>query len=258
MLLTIDIGNTNITYGCFYSDSDKVAHYANFKTDKLVTTDDLAIAIFNLLSLWKMNASYIDSVIVSSVVPQLNYPFAHLFKKYFNLSARFIDQSSVPIKIDYEYPNEIGADRLVNTYAGLRLYPDNNLIIVDFGTATTFDIVAKEGIYLGGIIAPGIMTSLRSLEEKAAKLPHIDLTNTPSLIGKNTVDGIRSGILYGNGAMVDELTRRIAIEMEWENYLVIFTGGLSELIAQTSRTNRKIDKFLTLKGLFYLGILENG
>ena len=251
MILTIDIGNTNITYG-FFHKSDEVLHYANSKTDKQMTTDDLAVHFLNLLNLWGINKAQIREVVISSVVPRLAYPFQHLFTKYMNIEPFFIDRTAIPLQLNYDNPGEIGADRIVNAYAGVCLYPGKNLIIIDFGTATTFDVVTAGRSYEGGLIIPGIMTSLNALEEKASKLPHIDLSVTPRLIGKNTVDGIRSGLLNGSGAMLDEINKRIAVEMGWDKPTVIATGGLSELIKQSSNSIDIIDKHLTLRGLYFI------
>ncbi|NPV01292.1 MAG: type III pantothenate kinase [Brevinematales bacterium] len=256
MLLTIDIGNTNITYGVF-DGGGEVIQYANSKTDKQMTTDDLAVHFFRLLDLWGIGKSGITGVIVSSVVPRLDYPFQHMFGKYMNIAPVFIDRALIPVRIEYDNPDEIGADRIVNAYAGICMYPGKNLIIVDFGTATTFDVVSADNTYIGGLIVPGILTSLSAMEEKASKLPHIDLSITPKLIGKNTVDGIRSGLLNGSGAMMDEVNRRIKAEMGWKDCVIIATGGLSELIQQSSTSINIIDKHLTLKGLYYIWKLKN-
>ena len=198
MIVAIDIGNTNITFGVFKRNFDAPMHYANIQTDKQMTTDELAIKYMNLRELWELDKiSEKNDVIISSVVPQIDYEFSHMFEKYFSIQPHFVKNEDVPLKISYDYPLEIGADRVVDAYAGTVLFPEKNLIIVDFGTATTFDIVSKEGNYEGGLIMTGIMSSLRALEEKASKLPHIDLSFPSGLIGKNTVDGIRSGIING-------------------------------------------------------------
>ncbi len=257
MLLTIDIGNTNISLGTFAEDSDEVVHYANFKTDKQMTTDDFGLKFHDLLKLWDVALKNSDPVLISSVVPSLEYPVMHMFEKYFGIAASMVKATDFPITLNYDYPQEIGADRIVNAYAAMRLYPGSNLIVVDFGTATTFDVLTADRAYEGGIILPGIITSLRSLSDNASKLPHIDLSVTPAVIGKNTVDGIRSGVLHGTGAMLDEIVKRIAEEMGWSQYLVLATGGLSELIRFTSRSIDVIDRHLTLKGLYYYRKMEN-
>lgn len=251
MLIAIDIGNTNITLGMFREGSDAVVHYAGFRTDKQMTTDDFGMKMYALLELWGEKLSGSDRVLVASVVPVLDYPVTHTFDKYFGIRAEKVAAKDFPVTIHYDYPQEIGADRIVDAYAAQTLYPGENLIIVDFGTATTFDVLTAEGSYEGGIIVPGIVTSLKSLSDNASKLPHIDLSVTPGVVGKNTVDGIRSGMIHGTGAMTDELVARIASEMKWSKYRVLATGGLAELIRSASKSIDGIDRHLTLKGLYY-------
>ncbi|MGA2142825.1 MAG: type III pantothenate kinase [Brevinematales bacterium] len=259
MIVTIDIGNSNTSFGVFSENGKGEPEFnGNIRTEKSATTEELAIKFLELYRLWGLEGADLKGkVIISSVVPQLDYEFLHMFEKYYKTIPYFITKDDIPLTINYDYPNEIGADRLVNSYAGSILYPDENLIIVDFGTATTFDIVKEGRSYEGGLIMTGIMTSLRALEKKASKLPHIDLNKPSALIGRNTIDGIRSGILYGTGAMVDGLTGRIAAEMKWEKYKVIATGGLSKLIKTSSESIGLIDRQLTLKGLYYLWNLKS-
>lgn len=257
MIYAIDIGNTNITLGVFGEDSDAVINYANFKTDKQMTTDDFGLKFHDLLGFWKASLTKSDAVLITSVVPSLDYPVIHMFEKYFNVAARSVKASDFPIQIHYDYPQEIGSDRIVDAYAAMKLYPDKNLIIVDFGTATTLDVLTAEGVYEGGVIFPGVMTSLRSLSDAASKLPHIDLSVPTKVVGKNTVDGIRSGIVHGTGAMLDELVVRISAEMGWKDYVVLATGGLSEMIRSASKSITVIDRHLTLKGLYYFRKSEN-
>ncbi len=251
MLIAIDIGNTNVTYGWFEVGSDKIENYAAIKTDRELTTDDLAIRFINLMKLWGIENRKPDAVVISNVVPQLEYSFAHLFKKYYKITPQFVGRKEVPIRVLTDYPDEVGADRLINVLAASKIYPNANVIIVDFGTATNFDLLGCEGDYLGGAIVPGILSSLRSMEAKAAKLPHIDLSVLPNAVGKNTVDAIRSGVLYGTGAMVDGMVERMTDFLEWTDYRVVSTGGLSDLIRKTSRKIEAFDRFLTLKGLYY-------
>jgi type III pantothenate kinase len=211
-----------------------------------------------IYDLWGLQSGdFRGEVVISSVVPQLNYEFLHMFEKYYKAKPYFIGKTDIPLVINYDYPDEIGADRLVNAYAGTVIYPGANLIIVDFGTATTFDVVSDGKSYEGGLIMSGIMTSLRALEEKASKIPHIDLDLPSSLIARNTVDGIRSGVINGTGAMVDGLADRIASGMGWKSRRVIATGGLSKLIKTSSGSIDLIDRQLTLKGLYYLWNLKN-
>lgn len=254
MLAAIDIGNTNSTFGIFSADSDRPVHTGNIQTDRHMTTDELAVKYHNLLGLWMPGRTAdIRHVYICSVVPSLHYEFDHMFDKYYNIRPHFITNSDIPLSIDYDYPSEIGADRVVNAIAGVTDFPGENLIIVDFGTATTFDVVSAGGTYSGGLIMTGVMSSLRALEEKASKLPHIDLNIPARVVARNTVEGIRSGIINGNGAMVDELCRRIALEMEWgDSFRVIATGGLGKLIKSSSRLISIVDPHLTLKGIYHI------
>lgn len=256
MITTIDIGNTNISFG-WYNPEGTLQSYANIFTDKQETTDGLALTFNNLLALNHLNPGSITGVCLSSVVPQLNYPFIHLFEKYFGIKALLVKKEHVPLELNYDYPAEIGADRIVNAFAGIQDHPGKNLIIVDFGTATTFDVISSRPCYEGGVIVPGIMTSLQSLGDKASKLPHIDLGIIPPVVARNTIDGIRSGILHGTGAMMDEMNKRISRDMQWQDYEVIATGGLADLISQTSTSITHMDRHLTLRGLYYIWKLQH-
>ncbi len=264
MVVTIDIGNTNITFGLFISGRENPdgpsgpLYYGNIRTIKEMTADELAIGFINLLKIWGVEENdFNNNVIISSVVPELDYVFTHMFDKYFSAVPHFIGIKDIPLIVHYDFPDEIGADRLVNAYAGCRLFPGENLIIVDFGTATTFDVIDQGRYYEGGLIMTGILTSLRALEEKASKLPHIDIEQPSRLIAKNTADGIRSGVINGAGAMVDELAGRIVHDMNWKHYKVVATGGLSKLIKPASKAVEMIDRRLTLKGLYYLWQLKS-
>ncbi|MEJ5284295.1 MAG: type III pantothenate kinase [Brevinematia bacterium] len=252
MLVAIDIGNTNITFGFFEKKSGKLINSGNLKTDISITTEELAIFYKNIKNLWSINSEIEEEVIICSVVPQLNYEFVHMFEKYFKVKPELIENSNIPVNIEYDFPQEIGADRLVNAYAGIKLYPKKNLIIVDFGTATTLDIIDKNKTYKGGIILPGIITSLRALETKTAKLPHIHLIKPEKVVGKNTVECIRSGIFNGQGGMIDELVKRIAKELNWDNYTVIATGGLSRVIKDFAFSIEVVEPYLTLYGIYNL------
>ena len=261
MIIAIDIGNTNISFGVFEKTSDQPVYNANIQTDKNMTTDELAIKYMNLRNLWTTgknspfnNREIDEEVIISSVVPRLDYEFRHMFEKYYNKTPHFVTISDASLKINYNNPSEVGADRIVNALGGVMLYQGFNLIIIDFGTATTFDIVEKSGIYEGGLIIPGVMTSLSAMEEKASKLPHIDLSIPSRLIGKYTVESIRSGLINGNGAMVDNLVERVINDMNWTNAdtKVIATGGLSKIIKPASLRIDVLELNLTLRGLYYV------
>ncbi|MCX7821781.1 MAG: type III pantothenate kinase [Brevinematales bacterium] len=252
MLVAIDIGNTNITFGLFEKKTGKLLNSGNLKTDIFITTEELAIFYKDLKNLWAVNSEIEEEVLICSVVPQLNYEFTHMFEKYFRIKPHLIENSTIPVKIDYDFPQEIGTDRLVNAYAGTSLYPKQNLIIVDFGTATTLDIIDKNKTYMGGIILPGIITSLRALETKTAKLPHIHLIPPKKVVGRNTVECIRSGVFNGQGGMIDELVRRITKELNWSDFNVIATGGLSRVIKDFAFSINIIEPHLTLFGIYNL------
>jgi len=254
LLVAIDIGNTNITFGIFSKKTGELLNSGNINTDLSITTEELAIKYRDLKKLWRIeqNNNIEEEVLICSVVPQLNYEFLHMFEKYFKLKAHIIENGEIPIEVEYDFPSEIGTDRLINAFAGVKLFANTNLIIVDFGTATTLDVVSRNKAYLGGVILPGIITSLRSLETKAAKLPHIHLSPPARVVGKNTVECIRSGVFHGYGGMIDELVNRIVSEEKWCEFLVIATGGLSRIIKDFSKKIASIDPYLTLKGIYYL------
>ena len=165
MLIAIDIGNTNITFGVFSPDSNKPLQYGNIQTDNKMTTDELAIKYDNLRRLWGLPVHQPeDAVYICSVVPQMNYEMIHMFDKYYQSKPYIVRNQDIPLNIRYDYPDEIGADRVIDAFAAAKHHPGENLIIVDFGTATTFDIVSNGTDYEGGLIMTGIITSLRALE----------------------------------------------------------------------------------------------
>ncbi|QJR23215.1 Pantothenate kinase type III, CoaX-like [Brevinematales bacterium NS] len=251
-LLAIDIGNTNVSMGLFQRGMNRPLHHAHFLTQKAMTHDDWMVRYEVLRKRWGLRENEKEEVVIASVVPEVNYEMGHLFEKYYEILPRFLRTADVPLEIHYDYPYEIGIDRLVNVYAVAREYPSRDAIVVDFGTATTIDILSDGKAYEGGVIIPGMITSLRALTERASKLPHIDLSLPPTVVTKNTIDGIRSGILHGHGAMIDELVRRITAELQWENPLVIATGGLAKLVQQSSHRIDLVDTHLMLKGIYYL------
>jgi type III pantothenate kinase len=246
MLLVIDIGNTNIVFGV-YDDSSLVNHW-RLSTVIQKTVDEYAILLNSLLHIEKIKLSEIDSVIISCVVPPLLIPFEIVCKKYVGIKPLIIGpgiKTGMPIL--YENPQEVGADRIVNAVAGYEKHK-KALIIVDFGTATTFDYITPKGEYVGGAISPGIMISLEALVERASKLPRVELIRPKSIIGKNTVHAMQSGITYGYVSLVDGIVNKIREDVKTDPY-VIATGGLAGLIYKDSDTIDEVDEFLTLKGL---------
>jgi len=219
------------------------------ETSKGKTSDEYGMFIVSLLSYEKIDVGKIEAVVIASVVPPIMYSLEHAIRKYFKLEPMVVGPGiKTGINIKYENPREVGADRIINAVAALELY-GGPLIIVDFGTATTFCAVSSKGEYLGGVICPGIKISAEALFQKTAKLPKIDLVKPETVIGRNTVSSMQSGIIYGYVGEVDYIVRRMKKEMKDDNIKVIATGGLARLIASESETIDEINGLLTLEGL---------
>lgn len=247
MLLALDIGNTNTVIG-IYKGSRLINHW-RLETKKERTADELGIFLKELFQFAELSFSDIDTIAVSSVVPPLDFAIERMCQRYFRLKPFIVSsKTSGNIKIKIDSAKEVGADRIVNAVAGFYRYK-GPLIIVDFGTATTFDYISKKGEYLGGMIAPGIAISNEALFEKASKLPHIEIKKPKKAIGKNTIESMQAGIYYGYVGMVDEIVRRMMKEIKEKRIKVIATGGFTSLIVPESKTIDKVDPFLTLDGL---------
>jgi type III pantothenate kinase len=246
MLLVIDIGNTNIVIGIF--DEDLLVKTYRLSSRVLRTSDEYSLEIASLLFFDNISINKIENIIISSVVPPLDPIIEKTCEKLFNKKPIFVNLSmKFPIKFEIENLNEIGMDRVVGSSMGYYITKSGTLV-VDFGTATTFDIIKKEGVFIGGAIAPGILISLESLITRTAKLPKVELTLPPSPIGKNTVNAIKSGILYGWSGIVE----RILFEVEKtlnEKMRLIITGGASHFVLPLIRIDYIYDKDLILKGL---------
>lgn len=246
MLLVIDIGNTNTVLGVY--DEDKLIVDWRLGTYRERTADEYGIFLKELFLLTHIKMTDINHIIISSVVPPLLPSMEEASKKYFGVCPLIVEPgitTGMPILVDN--PKEVGADRIVNAVAAYEKYR-RPLIIVDFGTATTFDVVSQRGEFLGGVIAPGMVISMEALFQRAAKLPRIELVRPKSVIGKNTVACMQSGMVYGYAGLVDEVVSRIKAEMNDKPY-VIATGGLSTLIAKETKTIDEVDPMLTLEGL---------
>ncbi len=246
MLLVIDIGNTNIVFGV-YKDDTLVNHW-RLSTVIGKTVDEYAILLNSLLYIERIRLNEIDSTIISCVVPPLLIPFEIVCRKYIGIIPLVVEpgiKTGMPVL--YENAQEVGADRIVNAVAGYEKFK-KSLIIVDFGTATTFDYITARGEYAGGAISPGMMISLEALFEKASKLPRIELVRPRTLVGKNTVHAMQAGIIYGYASLVDGIVKKMKDEVRADPY-VIATGGLSGLIFKQSETIDEVDEFLTLRGL---------
>ncbi|MFY9258391.1 MAG: type III pantothenate kinase [Dethiobacteria bacterium] len=246
MLLAVDVGNTNIMIGVF--NDQKVVTCWRLATDWNSTEDELGITVKSLLHHSRLSSRDITAVAISSVVPPLMYSLERMAEKYFSVKPLVIrPDTQTGMKILLDNPRELGADRMVNALAGYTLY-GGPLIIVDFGTATTFCAISKEGHYMGGAIAPGLGISVEALFEKAAKLPRVELIRPPAVIGKSTIASLQSGIVYGFVGQVDGIVRRMAKEFSAPP-LVVATGGFASLIAQESETIARVNPLLTLEGL---------
>jgi len=253
MLLAIDIGNSNIVWGVF--DGDKLLVDWRVSTDHAKTTDEYAILLLDLLRVEDISPERMDGVILSSVVPPLTPLFEELSETYFHCLPLIVAaEIETGLTIKYTNPQEVGSDRIVNAAAAYRRY-GGPIIIVDFGTATTFCTVTAAGEYLGGAIAPGLRISAEALYARTAKLPKIELARPKSAIGQDTVTSMQAGLIFGYAGLVDELVRRIQHELGRECF-VVATGGLAGLIAPESRTIREVRPHLTLEGLALLWALN--
>ena len=249
MLLVVDVGNTQTHFGVFADGATAVAEHWRFATVRDSTGDELGAALANLLELRGLSFAELNGSIVSSTVPQLSEQWTVMAERYLSHAMLVVGPSirtGMPIRIDN--PHEVGADRLVNAVAAYdRL--QCACVVVDFGTAITYDAVSAAGEYLGGIITPGAEISIDALYERAAKLPKVELAEPRTLIGKSTVDAIRSGIVFGFAGQVEGIVRRLRAELG-EKTQVIATGGLARVVVPFVReTIDEVDDLLTLEGL---------
>jgi type III pantothenate kinase len=246
MLLVVDVGNTQTHIGTF--DGDKLIEHWRFATVRRSTADELGAALRALLGLRGVTFDLIDASIVSSTVPQLRPEWTAMAQQYLGHEMLVVGpglKTGMPIR--YDNPREIGPDRLVNAVAGFEKL-GGPCVIVDFGTAVTHDVVSAEGEYLGGVIFPGVEISLEALSDRAAALPKIDLIEPRSLVGKSTVDAIRSGMIFGYAAMVDGIVGRLREQLGAETQ-ALATGGLAHVVVPFCDSIDVVDDLLTLEGL---------
>lgn len=246
MILVIDVGNTNIVLGIY--NGKQLLHHWRISTNRSGTVDEYGITIHNLFQYAGLSLQQIEGVAISSVVPPLMGLLEQLCVKYMNKEPLIVGPGiKTGLNIRYENPREVGADRIVNSVAAIEKY-GAPLIVVDFGTATTFDYIDADGNYLGGAIVPGIGISTEALYQRAAKLPRIELTKPKSVVGRNSVTSMQAGIIFGYVGQVDGIVNRIKKELN-VSPRVIATGGLAELIHAESETIEVVDPMLTLEGL---------
>ncbi len=246
MLMTLDVGNTNITIGVF--DGDTLYASWRVQTDRNKTADEFGLLLHNLFALRGLAFSSISGVALSSVVPPIMYSLTHAVRKYIGIEPLVVgQQTQTGLKNCYQPPRDVGADRIVNAVGALAKY-DPPLILVDFGTATTFCAISGKREYLGGAILPGIKISMEALFEKTAKLPRIEIAKPEHVIGQSTVESMQSGVYHGYVGSVDHIIEKMKTELG-QNSTVIATGGLARLIAADSKQIDHTDSTLTLEGL---------
>lgn len=253
MLLVIDVGNTNTVIGVY--DGRHLVKDWRIRTERRTTEDEFNILATNLFTESNINSKDIDKTIISCVVPPMVAIFDSFCRKYLGHTPHWVDAKSAPnLPIHYKNPSEVGADRIVNAVAAFHKY-QTSLVVIDFGTATTFDSISENGEYLGGAISPGIMIASEALFMKASKLPRVEIFVPPeNVIGKDTASSLKAGIIYGYAGLVDGMIKRMKAEMG-TNPRVIATGGLAELMSQVSETIEAVEPNLTLEGL---RIISNG
>ncbi len=247
MIVVIDVGNSNTVLGVY--DGKKLLAHWRMGTNKDKTADEFGAFFISMFNSEKLDMSKVEAVVAASVVPTIMYSLEHAIRKYFKVEPMTVGPGiKTGINIKYENPREVGADRIVNTVAALEQY-GGPVIIVDFGTATTFSAVSSKGEFLGGVICTGIKVCADALFQKTSKLPKIELAKPETVIGRNTVTNMQSGIIFGYVGQVDYIVRRIKKEMKEDNIKVVATGGLARLIASESETIDEINGLLTLDGL---------
>lgn len=246
MLLVIDAGNTNTSLGVF-DGTELLAHW-RLTTARARTVDEYGVHARNLFELAGLDFKAIDAIAIASVVPPLNFTLKRMAEVYFHLTPLFVDHTTdAGLTILYEPPGDVGADRIVDAVAAIEKY-GAPCIVVDFGTATTFNAISKNGEYLGGVITPGITISSDALFERTAKLPRVEIKRPLKVIGSSTIDAMQSGLYHGFSGLVDGILRKM-IEELGGSARVIATGGLAPLIATGSELIELVDDTLTLEGL---------
>ncbi len=247
MLLTLDIGNTNIKAGLF--EGEELRQYWRLSTQRNYTSDEMGVFFINLLGHAGLTTHDADGILISSVVPTVNFTVEHMCRDYFGRDPVWVQPGiRTGIDLKYENPRELGSDRICNAVAAYFLY-GGPCVFIDFGTATSMGAMDARGAFLGGSILPGVKLSSEALVQGTAKLPHFELTMPEKAIGRTTVTNLQSGILFGHVGEVDYLVRQFRREMDAPGCRVIATGGMARTIASRSETITDIDGLLTLKGM---------
>ncbi|MBE7087308.1 MAG: type III pantothenate kinase [Clostridiales bacterium] len=250
MLLVIDLGNTNIKYGVY--DGDNLV--ASFRVSSRIsrTADEYGSVLVGLLSDRNIKKSDIDGIIFSSVIPALNYTICHMCEYFFGITPLVIGPGvKTGLNVRAENPREVGSDIIVNSVSAFNKY-GGPIVVIDFGTATTFDVISEKCELIGVVIAPGIKTSLEGLATKTAQLPMVELDAPKTVIGKNTKHCMQSGIIFGFSGLVENILKKIRLELGLKELKVVATGGLGEIIAKEVKDISVVDRTLTLDGLKYI------
>lgn len=246
MVFTLDIGNTNIKTALF--DGPEMVKYWRVSTNKIYTSDEYGILLTNLFQHEGISPDVVEGIMISSVVPTVNFTIEHMCQNYFHVAPLFVAPGvKTGVNIKYENPRELGSDRIANAVAAYEEY-GGPCIFIDFGTATTFGVVDESGAFLGGCICPGVKLSSEALVNNTAKLPRFELTRPDNVIGRNTLTNLQSGMYYGYVGLVRNIVRKIKQELGREA-VVVATGGMAVMIAEESKVIDKLDGLLTLKGL---------
>ena len=252
MLLAIDVGNSNIVLGVF--DGDRLTESWRLQTLRERTADELGILVTHLFAERRVDKAKVDGIIISSVVPPLTGTMEEMAERYFGRAPMTVDPSTnTGMPILYSPPSDVGADRVVNAVAAYEMFgraERRPVIAVDFGTATTFDVISAAGEYIGGVICPGIGISADALFQRAARLPRVDVRKPPSIIGQTTVTSMQAGLFFGYVAMVDGIVQRIRAELpEGDRATCIATGGMASVLSHETTVIQRVEPDLTLQGL---------
>ena len=255
MILTLDVGNTNMTGGVFKDDEIVATFRMTTKIPR--TSDEYGMVLFNLLSQNQINPSEIEDAIICSVVPDVMHSLASAMIKYLDIKPIIVGPDiETGLRIDLPNPKQVGADRIVDAVAAYELY-GGPVLVMDYGTATTYDLVNADGVFVGGITAPGIAISAKALWEDAAKLPKIEIAKPEHVIGNDTISSMQSGLVYGQIGQAEYLIRKVKEESGLENIKVVATGGLGRIISEGTDAIDIYDANLTLKGIYLVYKKQN-